>query len=276
MSSKQKFPVMNPEDVDITKISFSTLKKLPNGAKINYINYGNPEDDGIVSVQIRTPMVDFPFDAKFFADENGGKWSCKVALKGDSESMKQFIKFMTDLDDRIKKEAISNSQAWFGKKLTEDVMLDKYTPIVRPYKDPETGEETGKYAPQLAFKVNYKNDKYECKFYDENKQLINVTDKDSENYKEVESLLKKGISAKMILKCNGMWFSASGFGCTWRAVQMKVKVPIELDSYAFDDTDDDDEEDDAPDKYVMDTSSEEESEEEEEVVVKKSKRKAKA
>ena len=191
--------------------------------------------------------------------------------------MKQFIKFMTDLDDTIKKEAISNSQAWFGKKsLTEDILNEKYTPIVRPYKDPETGEETGKYAPQLAFKVNYKNDKYECKFYDENKQLINVTDKDGENYKEIESLLKKGISAKMILKCNGMWFSASGFGCTWRAVQMKVKVPVELDSYAFDDTDDD-EEDDTPDKYVMDTSSEEEeSEEEEEVVVKKSKRKAKA
>ena len=275
MSVKQKFPVMSAKNVDINKITFSSLKKLPNGAKISYVNYGNIEDDGIVSLQMVTPMVDFPFDAKFFADENGGKWSCKVALKGDSDAMNEFIKTMTQFDDKIKSEAIKNSQAWFGKKsLTEDVMLEKYTPIVRPYKEPETGEETGKYAPQLAFKVPFKNDKYECKFYDENKDLINITDKDGDDYKDIENILKKGISTKMILKCNGMWFSASGFGCTWKAVQMKVKVPVELDSYAFDDTDDDDDDDDddaASDKYVMDSTEEEESDEE--VIVKKSNRK---
>ena len=277
MSSKQKLPVMNPKDVDIDKITFSTLKKLPSGAKINYVNYGNIEDDGIVSLQVRTPMVDFPFDAKFYADENGGKWSCKAALKGDSDAMNEFTRIMTQLDDKIKKEAIKNSQAWFGKKsITEDVLNEKYTPIVRPYKDPETGEETGKYAPQLAFKVNFKNDNYDCKFYDEDKNKININDKNEENYKEVESLLKKGISAKMILKCNGMWFSASGFGCTFKAVQLKVKVPVELDCYAFDDTDDDDDEavPPEPENFVLDSSSEEESEEE--VVVKKSKRKPKA
>ena len=53
-----------------------------------------------------------------------------------------------------------------------------------------------------------------------------------------------------------MWFSTAGFGCTWKAVQVKVKVPEQLDDYAFrgddedtfiDDTDEDDKDEDEDD-----------------------------
>ena len=30
---------------------------------------------------------------------------------------------------------------------------------------------------------------------------------------------------KVVLKCNGVWLANGKFGCTWRAEQVRVKVP---------------------------------------------------
>jgi hypothetical protein len=76
-------------------------------------------------------------------------------------------------------------------------------------------------------------------------------------YQEVSNLLAKGSSVKLLLKCNGLWFSPQGFGCTWKAEQMKVKVPETLDEYAFRDD---------GDGFVDDSDSDDGSGEEEEVV----------
>ena len=44
----------------------------------------------------------------------------------------------------------------------------------------------------------------------------------------------------MIIKCNGLWISNVGWGCTWRAEQIKIDVPVGFSGYAFDDSDDED------------------------------------
>ena len=35
----------------------------------------------------------------------------------------------------------------------------------------------------------------------------------------------KGALVKVVLKCNGVWIANGKFGCTWRAEQIRVKVP---------------------------------------------------
>ena len=35
----------------------------------------------------------------------------------------------------------------------------------------------------------------------------------------------KGSLVKAVLKCNGVWIANGKFGCTWRAEQIRVKVP---------------------------------------------------
>ena len=45
----------------------------------------------------------------------------------------------------------------------------------------------------------------------------------------------------VLLKCNGIWIINGKFGCTWKAEQIKVKVPEKaISGYAFRDDDEDD------------------------------------
>ena len=223
---------MLAKEIDVTKINYSELKSLDNGAKVAYVNYG---EGSIQSIYLQTPEVTFPFDNQFFTEgKDSGKFSCKVSLKTDNPQVKEFVDKLIEMDVKIKEDAKKYSMPWFKKaKITDDVIEEKYTPIIRHYKDPDTGEKSDKYPPQMAFKVVQKNGVYQCKFFDESASKINVDNEDDENYQEVSNLLSKGSSVKLLLKCNGLWFSTVGFGCTWKAEQMKVKVPETLEEYAF-------------------------------------------
>jgi hypothetical protein len=229
---------LKPKEIDANLVRYSDLKKMSSGAKIAYVNYGK---EGINSIFMETPEATFPFDNTFYPDQDGkgGKYSCKISLKGDSKEMEEFIVSMTKLDEKIKEDAKKNCQAWFGKKsISDEVIEEKYTPIVRHYKDPESGELTGKFPAQMGFKIVQRDNVFQCKFYDESRKRLNVDSKDEDDYVETSNLLSKGNSAKLLLKCNGMWFSTAGFGCTWKAEQVKVKVPEQLDDYAFREEDD--------------------------------------
>ena len=220
------------DEIDVSQIRYSELKKLDSGAKIAYVNYGT---EGINSINVQTPEMTFPFDSKMF--DGSGKYTCLPSLVG--EDSKVFHAKMNEIDNKIKEDAKKNSQAWFGKKsISNEMIEDKFVPVIRKYKDPESGEFTDKYPDKLAFKVVKKDDGFECKFYDENRKKINVNDQSKENFVAADTLMAKGCSVMCILKCNGLWFSSVGFGCSWKAVQMKVKLPESLEEYAFRDDDD--------------------------------------
>ena len=68
------------------------------------------------------------------------------------------------------------------------MILDKFTRIMRPYKDPETGEFTGKYPDNMSFKVVKRDGNFMCKFYDENRKRINVDNENEEDYVEIDKI----------------------------------------------------------------------------------------
>ena len=78
---------------------------------------------------------------------------------------------------------------------------------------------------------------------------------DEEDYVNINQVLSKGTGFRAILKCTGLWVSNIGFGVSWQAVQMKVKLIDNLEEYAFRDEDDFEPE---PEKEVEEESSEEE------------------
>ena len=47
-------------------------------------------------------------------------------------------------------------------------------------------------------------------------------------------MFKKGTKVKMILECNGLWIASGRYGCTWKAVQIRIDAPQSLSGYAFD------------------------------------------
>ena len=261
------FKPLKPQEIDVQNIKFAPIKKLDNGANIMYINYNGS------SIYTTTPEFKITFDGKFWPDnDNSGKWPIKVNLdKNDN-----FAKFISNLDNHLKEEGMKNSVQWFRKKnLSMETIETLYVPQIKEDLDPETGEPTGKYPPGFQFKIVKRDGKVACKVYGKDKIEYNINDPESDNYKNLDDLLKKGSSVKLLLKCNGIWIANGKFGCTWRAEQMKV-TPVEtFDECVFDDSDE--EEVEKIDRNFIESSEEDEPEEDEpeEMVQEKKKRKLK-
>ena len=214
-------------ELDLSKITYTDLKRLESGIKVAYVNHNG----GVINLQ--TPELTLTFDS--MDHDNNGKYSCMASMKGieSNPQLQEFSEKMKGIESKLLEDAGKNSVQWLGKKYSEEMILDKFTRIMRPYKDPETGEYTGKYPDNMSFKVVKRDGKFMCKFYDENRQRINVDNENEEDYVEIEKVLAKGTSFRAILKCTGLWGSNIGFGLSWQAAQMKVKLPDNLEEYAF-------------------------------------------
>ena len=238
---------MKPSDIDMSKLKFSDPKKLDNGGKMLFINYG----EGINPYYIKTPEVEVPFDPSYFADnENSGKFNIKFSMS-DTENnpeMKAFHEWASDMDVLLIKKADENSQSWFQRsKLNIDTLKELYTPMVKVSVDPETGEPNGKWPDSFAFKIVKRDGKFkDFSIYNKEKVTYDV-DGVTDEPTDISRLITKGSLIKCVLKCNGVWIANGKFGCTWRAEQIRVKVPegglgdFAIVSDSEDDLDSDDE-----------------------------------
>ena len=215
---------MRANDFDVSNVTLSSIRSLDNGGKLLYLNYGA----ALGHIYLQTPEVSLPFDPKYFADnDNSGKYSVQVSMKGmeDNASLQMFHDKLCELDTFLKNKAMENSVAWFKKsKMSMETIESLYTPQIKVSTDPETGEPNGKYAPRFGFKVVKKDGEILCSVYDNQKTVFDVNGK-TEEPTSIANVLMKGSLVKAVLKCNGVWIANGKFGCTWRAEQIRVKVP---------------------------------------------------
>ena len=254
--------------IDNTKITLSDPKTLENGGKMLFLNYGG----GINPLYVTTPEVEIPFDPSYFPDnENSGKYSVKFSMKNvdDNKSMRDFHTWALSMDDLLLKKASENTQAWFRKaKMSDETIKELYTPMVRVSVDPETGEPNGKYPDSFGFKVVKRDGRFKDFSIYDNKKVVFDVNKDTDDGIDISKVLLKGSLIKAVLKCNGVWIANGKFGCTWRAEQIRVKVPEGgLEDFAIlsESEESDDEEvrstlndNNQQEKVLIDTSSDEE------------------
>ena len=149
--------------------------------------------------------------------------------------------------------------------MSEELINELYTPLVKVSLDLETGEPNGKYPDSFGFKVVRRDNKFkDFTIYDNHKVVFDVEGKDGPPV-DLANVLMKGTLIKAVLKCNGIWVANGKFGCTWRAEQIRAKVPEGgLREFAIE-SDSDDEDDNVEAKpNMIEDSSDEESEKEEE------------
>jgi hypothetical protein len=230
------FQPILPKDFDASKVTFAYAKAMSSGAKLFFLEYdGSP-------LYVQSPEMSVTFDPQVYEDGPDAKFNIKTNLNLSNETCKIFHDKMLDFDERIKSLAKENSKDWFKKKnLSDDVVESMFTPTVKVYIDPDSGEPTGRYPPSFGFKVKKKENKIQCRCFTEDKQEINFNDKESENYMEFTKCLKKNSQVKGLFKCDFVWHSPGKFGCTWSAQQLRVKVAKGFDEYAFMDDSDDEE-----------------------------------
>ncbi len=215
-------------DFDSAKVTFSEPKALESGGKQAYINYNS----GMFVMQ--TPVCRLPYGLSVFDKQGPVKYSMDLSFDGydSNEKMKQFFDAMTALDNYMLDQAVVNTQKWFKKNLTREVLENLYTPCVKYAKDKDGNQKP--YPPTLKVQLRQKRDTsdFEVQVYDDAKNSIANP--------VMQELIVKGAQMKCLIQCTGVWFAGGKFGLSWKATQICLdSIPQNAGKFTFIDDDDD-------------------------------------
>ena len=138
------------------------------------------------------------------------------------DKVKALYDALSELDKKLVSLGVKNSQKWFKSKHTKEVIKALYSPIIRPYKDKETGEVSDKYPPTIKLKVPRRNKQFSCQVFNDEREAV-----------ELDSVVGKGALVQALIKCTGIWFAGGKYGSSWTIEQMKVTPSKRLHGYSF-------------------------------------------
>lgn len=190
-----------PKAVEITD---KDGKKTTVGKKA-FVNYGG----GRFSMQTATNMR-VPFGLNVYDQSNPPKYSINLSFNGyqDNQDVKAFYEAIQALDKYIVDEAVKNSEAWFGKKKSREVLEEFYTPSLKFGKKDD-------YPPTMKLNLRKLADGFETKFYDIK----------GKPYKSmpVEEMLMKGTQVTCLINCADVWIAGTGkFNLRWNVEQIVI------------------------------------------------------
>ena len=207
-------------------IKYGTPKANPSGGKSITIIY-RPTSSG---VRLSSPTLR-TWGASDFVDDSGkgnGKFEMSLQFPNDDDEKTSdttaFLDNLTQLENKIKADALKFSKEWFGKVLkSEDVVEALWTPMLKYSKDKNTGEYNRAKAPVLRVKLPQWEGRWKSEIYDEDGVKLFPDDSNS----EVTPLdfIRKGGQIATIIQCGGLWFANGKFGITWKLVQAAVQKP---------------------------------------------------
>lgn len=233
--------VITPEQLDLSKLTFSKTFKNENNGKMVFVNRKDGERSSRIFVA--TEKVWLPKGLSRIRkadaiDSKNDSYVVDIALNQDDTLYEK----MMQLDDLVRKEIKNNCQEWIGKKtVSDDVVEDRYKPMVSVYA-PE-GKDKVYNSMQLKvererdgsdFTGNFLGNKTShipLKFFDgtdANHPEIKV---DESNY---ERMIPKGSQARCLMELVYIYCGAK-VSVKWRLVQMELhtKKQEAVTDYAF-------------------------------------------
>jgi hypothetical protein len=211
-----------PANFNTSKVTIAAPRTLDSGGKMAYLNY-----DGR-SLVVQTPSLACPFGVNVFDKAGPPKYSVSLSMRGyqDNEEtgakanskVKSLYTALSALDEFMIDQAMKNAKTWFPsmKNPSREVIAAFYTPCVK-FANAKDGKQ---YPPDIKVSLKKKrdSDEFDCAFYDaQSKQIKGVP---------LEDMLVKRSEITALIQCTGVWFAGGKFGCSWKAVQMRLdKVP---------------------------------------------------
>lgn len=215
--------IYRPNQCDLNDVKFSEVKKNKHGGQAVYVSYGS-ESRWV----IQTPRMYTPFGMGSSKPEEGKKQTFNVQMSFGKEMTgrtKEFHDFVSNFDETMKKEGITNCKAWFKRAtMSDEIAAEKYTPMLKKYRDPESGEYTQKYPDSIRFKLpqNPETGEWTFECFDENREPCDVA-----------TSLTKGAQAICLIMPQSVYFTNGKFGLTWRVVQMQVFTPSSIRGFSI-------------------------------------------
>ena len=161
-----------------------------------------------------TQESDGKFKAKFHFTDNGSPES-QEAL----EKLKAF-------EDKLIQDAVANSMAWFGKKLSRELVEDRYMGFLKVGKNKETKEPDPSRGYYFSPKVNCYDNKWDIEIFNiENQSMVFPSEEVGD--RTPVDFVSKGDDVIGGIECKYVWIGPKGWGVTWALKQCAVK-PKEL------------------------------------------------
>lgn len=187
------------------------------------------------SLHLNTPLLMTWGISDFSNDDGSSDGKFKLSLNFPNPEYKTadtelFLEKILAFQAQVVDDAVTNSELWFSKKKSKELVEDSFFPFVKypKVKDPATNKATGKIdysrPPSMAAKVpRYDQDdgsvRWECDLFDTNYNLIFPSDSDVTPVDLVPKLSKIACT----LQCTGIWVGGKGWGLTWKFISGVVK-----------------------------------------------------
>ena len=240
---------MKPNVVDLNKVVYDKMKKkvykTGNDSKQAKMSY--TDDAGTkVGFRIQTPMSKVPFevsdgtkkkkdgeeDEENDKDEKKPKfkkYSLDFRVEGNPELL-EFKNFLLSLDEKNVQHIVSQSQEWWGKKMSEDSVRDLgYSSMIK-------SDDKKEHPDRFRLKLPMDFDGLPLfKVYDENDKKIQWVTKEEGKPPVLDwSWAKKDMHIETLMECEGLWIVDRKVYCTFKALQIRVYPPEDLEDCAFD------------------------------------------
>jgi len=190
------------------------------------------------SLHLNTPLL-MTWGIADFANDDGtsdGKFKLSLNFPNAEYTNKDsdlFLQKLVDFQAQVIDDAVTNSEIWFGKKKSKELVEDSFFPFLKyPKVKDATGKSTGatdySRPPSISAKVPcYKQDdgslKWECDIFDINySQIFPSEDEDVTPVDLVPKLSKIACT----IQCSGIWIGGKGWGLTWKFISGVVKPKI--------------------------------------------------
>jgi hypothetical protein len=204
---------------------------------------------------IQTPKMRAPFGIS--TDKtNPFKKSLDVSFQGmeTNPAMKSFRDLVEKVDELAIDYAVKNSETFFKKKLTREVIAEYYYSGIKLSKKEQ-------YSDTFKFKILFLKPNPEKKLPN-GKYLTSFWTVKGEE--QSDDYLDKGDSVLALIKPQMLWVANKSFGVTWVSTQIRIHKQQKVSGYAFKKTG---ESDDETEEIVTSEEETEEIEETEEVEV---------
>jgi len=227
--------ILLPNEFNESSIKFLPPRQNKLGGQSVLINYDNDQTNGAFILQ--TSRIRIPFGVDQSKPQNGEavKYHISVSLANDetqNSGLRQFTDNIRSIDDKAKKFA-TEDPAWFGKKLSEELVNEFY-------KSAEKFPKDSKWPSNLKVKLPFVNGVPQFAVYDENKNPVKVVDEDG----NVDlSAIPRGSEAVCLIQSTGVWFvGKTQFGVGYKLLQAKIYKSNKLSGYSIVDSEDEEEE----------------------------------
>lgn len=156
--------------------------------------------------------------------ESDGKFKIKLHFRDDgSDESKEAIAKLQAFEETIISDAVSNSEAWFGKKLSRELAEDRYFNFIKVGKNKETKEPDPSRGYYFSPKVNCYNNKWDLEVFDSSNKLVFPSEDESLTPMD---FVPPGSEVTCGLECKYIWLGAKGWGVSWALKQCVVTPKI--------------------------------------------------